>query len=470
MAPLISEELAAINLGDKRLNDRSVKLLSALAENPQASIPAVCGGWAETQAAYRFFDQSRVDEEAVLAPHREATLRRMQQHPVVLLVQDTTELDYTRRRKVIHGAGPLNYENRVGFFQHVQLALTPEKVCLGAVDLTIWGRSFEQCGRHGRRVRKPIEAKESLRFLEGQRQAETLARRVPDATVISIADSEGDIYECFCEEWICPDDGPRQCQWIIRACEDRRLPQKAPERGPWCYYKLWETVTAAPVIATRTVDLPRTRKRQARQASLQVQACSVTLRPPYRPKQEQLSEVLVNAVLVREIEPPQNGDEPIEWMLLTTLPIETPAQVLRIVDYYVVRWQVEVFFRVLKTGCRVEQLQLEHEDRLKPALALYTIVSWRILHVTMQARQQPQQPCDELFDEAEWKAALYVAHGHPPDETPPPLSEFVALVARLGGHLGRTRDGPPGPQVLWIGMQKVIHYAEAWHLFGPGKH
>ena len=108
MAPWISEELAAIDLGDKRLNDRSVKLLSALAENPQASIPAVCGGWAETQAAYRFFDQSQVDEEAILAPHREATLRRMQQHPAVLLVQDTTELDYTRRRKVIHGAGPLN--------------------------------------------------------------------------------------------------------------------------------------------------------------------------------------------------------------------------------------------------------------------------------------------------------------------------------------------------------------------------
>lgn len=133
MAPWTREELATIDLRDKRLEARSRKLLSALAENPQASIPAACGGWAETQAAYRFFDQSRVDEQAILAPHREATLRRIQKHPVVLLVQDTTELDYTRAREIIHGAGPLNWEKRVGFFQHVQLAFTPQKVCLGAV-------------------------------------------------------------------------------------------------------------------------------------------------------------------------------------------------------------------------------------------------------------------------------------------------------------------------------------------------
>jgi hypothetical protein len=199
MQSWIEEELGSIDLGDERLDRRGKVLLERFATQPGASIPGACHGWDETQAAYRFFDNPKVDGQKVLLPHRQATLARMGREPVVLLVQDTTELDYTRPGEVVAGAGPLNWEERIGFFDHCQVAFTPQRLCLGVVDAEIWGRSFEEHGKGQERKHEPIEAKESFRWLEGYRVACQIAGEIPQTKLISVCDREADIYELFLE-------------------------------------------------------------------------------------------------------------------------------------------------------------------------------------------------------------------------------------------------------------------------------
>jgi hypothetical protein len=436
-------------------------LLGRFAADPQASVNGVCRGWKETVAAYRFFNHEAVEERAVLAPHRQATLQRMKEQAVVLVVQDTTELDYTRKHRVVEGAGPLNDESRVGFFDHVQVAFTPQRLCLGVLQMVFWGRDWETFGTCKERKFDPIETKESYRWLVGYREACAIAEQLPQTQIVSIADREGDIYEWFLEaEQAQP---PKRAEWIIRASEDRCLPERDPEAGPFTYRKLWDAMAKAPLLGRRKLKVPKTPQHQARQARMTIRAQKIRCKPPYRAG-VQLPGVELHVILVREEKPPA-GVEPIEWMLLTSLPIETFTQVLQVIDYYTCRWQIEVYFRVFKTGCKVEEVQLEKASRLKPCLALYHIVAWRVLYVTMLGREAPNLPCDVIFADEEWKSAWRVCTHRPPPKRAPKLKLFLPMIAELGGYNGRKQDGPPGPKALWIGIRRMHDFALAWSAF-----
>ncbi len=463
MSPWIGDELATVDLGDKRLNGRMGILLDRIGSQPERSIPAACRGWAETQAAYRFFDNPSVTPEKVLAPHRDATLERIRQQEVVLLVQDTTELDYTRPHERVQGGGPLNWEERIGFFNHTILAVTPERLSLGVVDATIWGRDPDDPNKNDRRKQVPIEEKESYRWIEGYRTTCAVAAQAPATTVVSVSDREGDIYELFVEAQ--PAGTQRKAEWIVRACQDRRLSERA-DAGGWCYQKLWETLAGCPVLGRVEVQIPKSEHRKARQATLAIQARRVRLKPPFRPGSK-LPEVEVGVVRICEVDPPA-GEEPIEWLLLTSLPVETFEAACRVFEFYLCRWQIEVYFRVLKSGCTVEELQLETDERLKPCLALYMIVAWRVLFVTMLGRACPDLSCTLLFADEEWQSVYTIVKRTAPPADAPRLGAFVAMVAQLGGHLGRKHDGPAGPKTLWIGLQRMTDFALAWQAFGPG--
>jgi hypothetical protein len=462
-AEWIEEELMDVDFGDRRLSKRCKLLLGRLATDPQASINGACHGWAESVAAYRFFNHEAVNEEKVLAPHRRATLRRMEQHPVVLLIQDTTELDYTREDLVVAGAGPLNEEERIGFLDHVQVALTPERLPLGVIRMQIWARDWETFRTCKERKYDPIETKESYRWVEGYREACRVAAEVPQTQIISVADSESDIYECFLEAQAAGTSPP--AEWLIRASENRSLPERDEEAGPYCYRTLWDTMDQSPVLGTRRLKIPKTPKRKARKAKITIRAEKIHLRPPYR-RGIRLPEIALHVILVREEKPPA-GEEPIEWLLLTSLPIETLAEVLLVIGYYACRWQIEVFFRVFKTGCKVEQIQLEREERLRPCLALYKIVAWRVLYVTMLGREAPDLPCDVLFTAEEWKSAWMVCNDRKPPKRPPLLKVFLPMIAKLGGYNGRKHDGPPGPKAMWIAIRRITDFGLAWSTFGP---
>jgi hypothetical protein len=462
MRQWIEDEFVDLNLGDKRLEERAKVLLERFTANPQASINSACHGWSETLAAYRFFDNEKVCEEKILEPHRLATLRRMAEHPVTLVVQDTTELDFTGTE--IQGAGPLSYEYRTGFLDHSLMAFTPEGLCLGVLEAQLWARGPEPKAPWKERKHDPIESKESFRWVQMYRQTCALREEALPSQVVMVADSEADIYEMFLEA----QKSPKFCraEYVIRLCENRALPAPDKEAGPEAFHKLFDAIATARVIGRRKLKLSRTPKRKARTAKIEIRAKSITLKPPYR-RGRRLAEVTLNVVLVEEVNAPHD-QEPIRWLLATSLPTDTLANVERVIDYYICRWQIEVYFRVLKTGCKVEDIQLEKADRLKPCLMLYKIVAWRVLYATMLGRECPTLSCDVIFVEHEWKSVWTITKESRPPGTAPPLHEFLKLLAKLGGFNNRRLDGPPGPQAIWSGMRRMHDFALAWTKFGPG--
>ena len=461
MQPWIEQELRTVSLPDERLNVRYRVVLERLSSRPTVSLPAACNGWAETQAAYRFFDNDRLGPESLLQPHYDATLARIRQHPVVLLPQDTTEFDLTRAHEKL--GGPLGDEKHWGLHDHVALAVTPQRLALGVVHQFTWARDPEDFRKRDDARYKPIEEKESYRWLEGYRRACAVAAACPQTQIVCLSDSEGDIYECLAAA--APPEGPK-ADWIVRACQDRCLAD-APAGT------LRARVAAGPTLGTLRIEVSarparshdgskRRQARSARTATVTVQARRVTLQAPWRPGPK-LADVAVNVVLVREVDPPP-GEEPIEWLLLTDLPVDTFAEAGTVIHYYTCRWEVEVFFRVLKSGCTVEELQLETVERLTRCLAVYLIVAWRVLFVMRLGRECPDMPCEAVFTEAEWRAVYQIVKRQPATAMPR-LGELLAMIAELGGYLKRKHDGPPGPQTLWIGLQRARDFALAWSVF-----
>jgi hypothetical protein len=442
----LETELAGIDLGDVRLNRRAQRVLGQLGAKPSLSLPVACGGWGETRAAYRLLDQARVTAASVLAPHIACTQERVQTYERVLCIQDTTELDYTSKKARMGGLGPLNYETRWGMYLHPTLAVTPDRVALGLLDLYSWAREPGSLGA-GKEASRPLEEKESVRWVDGFANVNALAEQLPETRLTYIADREGDIYDLFVEA-PCPESG---ADWLIRGqYHDRRLSDGRT---------LSEALAAAPVLGTITFTRPAGRGKPARPVEQVLKAVRVTLKAPRRPDRT-LSDVTVTALLASEIHPPAD-DEPVEWLLLTNLPIDTPEQAVEKIAWYLCRWSIEVFFKILKSGCKIEELQIECRERLEPALAFYMIIAWRVLMLTQLGRTCPELPCDVVFNEAEWKAVYLVTQRQTLPEQPPSLNTMVRLVASLGGFLNRKSDGFPGPKTLWIGLQRAADFVLA---------
>lgn len=477
MQPWIADEVRTANLGDARLDARFALVLDRLSHKPALKFNAACRGNAEVVGAYRFVNNPKATAQALLDPHIAATLARIREHPVVVLAQDTSEADLTCPNEQMKGVGPLNDASRVGLYLHPLLALTPERLPLGVVGAKFWARDAEAFAQPAavkakQRKAKAIQDKESVRWLEGYQRACVVAQECPQTQVICVSDSEGDIYECLAAGQAVEAAGRRPAAWIVRACQDRALAKDptADAAGP-----LFTAAAAGPVLQRLTIEVSkrvpkskdarkRKQPRAARQAMVTVQAAQLTLRGPWRTGTGKLADVTVNVVLVREQDPPA-GEEPIAWLLLTSLPVETAAQAVVVVQYYCCRWQIEIYFRVLKSGCQIEASQLETREAFEAYLALCLIVAWRVLYLLMLGRECPELPCDAVLGEDEWQAVYAVVTGQPPPAQPPPLGEMVRRIASLGGYLGRKGDGPPGPKAMWLGMQRMTDLALGWHAF-----
>jgi len=475
LAPWVVDEMKTVDLKDKRLNQRLTEVLSQLGGHPAASIPAACGGHAEMTATYRLFDNEKATFEAILQPHLEATRERIASQSVVLLVQDTSEIDLTRPEQQVAGAGPLDSGARRGALLHLLHAFTPDGTPLGTVQAQSWVRDDaappSTSLSRGQRAATPIEDKESFRWVDAFRRAGEQAQRCPSTQLLCLADSEADIYELLAEATA----EPQQVGWIVRACQNRALHRENDQEPAEKH--VCEHVLGQPVLFTHTIQVRgrqakvgcetrgRRQPRQSRKARMEVRAARVTLRPPWRADRK-LPPVTVNAVLVSEVDPPED-DAAVEWLLLTSLPVDEVEQVRQVIQYYCVRWMIEVFFRVLKSGCRVEARRFEHIDRLLSCLAVYLIVAWRTLYVCRLGRGCPEISCEAVFEPAEWKSVWQVIHRTTPPSRPPRLGEMVRLVAQLGGYVNRKAGAPPGPQTIWLGLQRVHDFALSWQLFGP---
>ena len=375
-----------------------------------------------------------------------------------MILQDTTELDFSDHAP--DDAGCLNRDDRFGLYDHTHLAVTPERLCLGVVGEEQFDRRPESLGKTRQRRTLPIEQKESFRWLSGYRLASQLACECSAPQIVSIADSEADIYDIFLEA----EQHATPADFVIRAKEDRCTPESDPDAGPAAYRKVRAEVSASEIRATRTIDLPQTPKRKARKADLEIRALQVEVKPPHA--RSDLPSVIYHVVLVEEINGPGDGTD-VSWLLITTLPIDSVEDILRVIDYYVARWIIEVYFRTFKTGCRVEEIQLETTARIKRCLAFYKIIAWRVMYLTYLNRECPSLPCTAVFDESEWKSVWQVTTRQELPETPPALSEFIPLLARLGGYNNRSSEPHPGPQTIWTGIRRMTDFATAWLAFAP---
>jgi hypothetical protein len=441
----VVSETSSAELGDERLNRRLETVLRRLAAQPDKSIPTASRGWSETQAAYRFFDNEKVTAEKVLAPHQEATRQRLRQHPVVLCVEDTSELDFTSKPET-EGLGPLSYESTRGIYIHPMLAVTPEGLCLGVLEFWRWVRDASDHGGKDRqnRLSRPLEQKESLRWVEGYKKVCALQEEAKETRLVYLADRDSDLFELF------EAAASGSAAWLIRAAQDRAV----QEGG-----LLWERVRQSPCLGQIEFNLAPARGRKTRRVVQSLRAMRVLLRPPYRPDKK-LAPVEVTALLAEEEAPPA-GEDPIQWLLLSSLPVENLSEAHEKIQWYLCRWQIEVYFHILKNGCKVEELQLQSRERIEVALALYLIVAWRVLYLTRLGRTVPDLCCEVAFSPQEWQAAYLVSKRQRPPSKPPRLQEILTLVAGLGGYLARKGDGPPGPKTIWIGLQRVRDFVFA---------
>ena len=446
----VRREFAGAKLGDRRLEARLLALVGAFFAKPQANIPQACGAPAAAKAAYRFFDHDRVTMDALLKPHHQATIDRMRRESVVLVAQDTSSLNYTMHPEM-QGIGPIS--NRVngpqGLIVHSALAFRPDGLPLGLLDIECWARDPNEFGKKKQRHSKPIEAKESFKWIRALSPIGAAAGQCPSSRVVTLADRESDIFEYLLEA------RTRGLDVVVRAKDNRALDQEVQ--------RLWPHMHLRPKAGTIELQVPRHGRQPARTATMSVHFGDVTLSPPQ--DKRQLAPIRMWAVFTREELPPKEVKEPLEWMLLTTVPVTGLVDALERVQWYARRWGIEVFHRILKSGCQIEDRQLGTADRLEACLAIDAVVAWRIHYLTWLGRATPDLPCTVAFEDDQWKAVIVFKTRKPPPDQPPSLRQMIRSIAQLGGFLARKADGEPGTQTLWRGLQRMDDITAAFRSF-----
>jgi len=446
----VEEEFAGARVHDERLRRRLYTLAQDFFAQPGELIPQACSGSrAKSKAAYRFFGNELVDMQSLLKGHVEATAQRVGKHQVVLAVQDTTTLNYTAHPGTA-GLGPINTKSdqAVGLILHDTMAFSSEGTPLGLLDVQCWARDPEEAGKKAQRKERPIEQKESVKWLRSYRALAEVQQLCPHTTLVSVGDREADLHELFHEAQQTP-SGPKL---LVRAERTRQRQVEAAEAEAHEY--LWEKMPAEPVAGHQEVHIPRNGARAARTAKLEVRSASVTLRPP---KDKELADVPMWAVYAREVDSPPEVTSPLQWMLLTTVAVSSFAQAVERLRWYALRWGIEVYHRVIKSGCRIEDRQLNSADRIESCLAIDLVVAWRIYWLTKQSRETPDIPCDVVLNEDEWKVLYASVRDEPPPSEPPSLRDAVRMIAKLGGFLGRKSDGDPGTTTLWRGLVRLAN-------------
>jgi Transposase DNA-binding/Transposase Tn5 dimerisation domain len=440
------DEFGSANLGDARRNERLVELARQLGERPETSLPQALENGKALKAAYRFFDNAQIAHEKILAPHVASSIERMRGQEWILAVQDTTFIDYSSHPHT-EGLGPLHAKGGWGMICHGTLAFTPQSLPLGVLGIRLWTREVDKPKRNSRRARA-IEDKESHKWIDGLNAAASAAAQLPGTRVVSVADRESDVYEFLLHAHTLGIDVLTRASW------DRNV------EGPEGH--LFAALAAAPVIARKKLRLPARKGQAARTAKLKVRACPLTLQSPLNGSARGLAPISLWGVWAHEINPPA-GVEPLDWKLLTT-----NKEALERLDWYAARWGIEVWHRVLKSGCRIEKRQLESFDRLCKMFTIYAVIAWRILYATMLARVVPDMACTAILNEDEWQALYCRVHHSPtPPATAPPLRQAVRWIAKLGGFIGRASDGEPGSQTLWKGFQELIPLTEMYRIMKP---
>jgi len=447
----IEEELAASKLPDARLDKRLRSLVEQLAKGVGRSIPFACQDWAAAKGAYRFFSNDRVGEEQILGGHFLATRERIARtEELFLVVHDTTEFSYKREDMaavglVSKGSVRKDAEGRPVYFTtcginlHSSLALTLDGLPLGLAAVKFWSRKTFQGQKAKRKAHNaPIEEKESVRWLENLRSSTELLGQ-PHRSV-HVGDQESDIFDLF---------GAAQqlgTHFLVRTRADR-LADGGPET-------VAEAIGQSPRRGLYRIAV-RNRKGQESEAVLEIRYRRMRVQTS-KGKKKRYPEQMVTVIEAREQETPPDRER-IDWKLITDLAVSKRREAVEKVQWYALRWKIEVFHKILKSGCRAEQARLRTAPRLVNLLAVFCILSWRVFWLTMTHRIDPNASPELVFTDLELRILdRLVADKPTAHRQRPQLSHYLTKLARLGGYLARNSDPPPGNETIWRGLTRLV--------------
>lgn len=449
----LDDELSGCSLADERLTKRLRKLLEQMEGAVGASIPLACQDWANTKAAYRFFSNDRIDESEILAGHFKATRSRFDaSEGPVLVLQDTTELTYQREKPDLIGvtksinsgkdkAGRLRKHTVCGLLMHSSLAVTLDGLPLGLAAVKFWTRAnFKGTAALKRKInptRVPIEQKESFRWLENLRQSDSLLAD-PDRCV-HVGDRESDIYELFC---LADDLGTH---FLVRTCVDRLAGEGD--------HTIAAEMNEVEPCGIHTVEV-RHGKDAVETVEVELKYHRLRVLPPIG-KQKHYRALTLTVLHAKERQEPV-GRPKIDWKLITDLPVSSHAEAVEKLGWYALRWKIEVFHKILKSGCKAEDVKLRTAERLTRLLCVFCIVAWRVFWMTMVRRSAPDAEPGIALTPVEMQILDRMVPNQAADRaTRPTLSTYLTKLARLGGYLARGKDPPPGNTVMWRGMTRL---------------
>jgi hypothetical protein len=450
----LDDELAGCDFADERLGQRLRKLLERMEGAMEQSLPLACQDWANTKAAYRFLANDRVSEAEILRGHFQATHSRgAASDGIILVLHDTTEFSYQRKRADAVGltcrvnsgkdkAGRFRMHTVCGLLMHSSLAVTTEGLPLGLSALKFWTRKkFKGTAALKRKVnptRIPIECKESIRWLESLRQSTQLLGE-PERCV-HIGDRESDIYELFCTAQ------ELGTHFLVRACVDRLAGDGQ--------HTIADELKEVKVKGRHQVEV-RSRNGEVSHAVVELRYRRIQVLPPIG-KQKRYPALSLTVIHARERRKPRNRAS-LDWKLITDLPVRSRAEAVEKLRWYAMRWKVELFHKILKSGCRAEDARLRTAERLVNLLSLFCILSWRIFWMTMLNRVVPDESPRLALTALEINLldALVQDKG-PRSRRRKTLSHYLTKIARIGGYLARGHDPPPGNTVMWRGLTRLM--------------
>ena len=467
--------LAHARFSDSRHATRMGSIIQRISAHPTASFPEAMGSRAETKATYRFLSNPRIDYRSILAAQYGATAERCIQQDVVLLIQDTSEVNLSGKGATA-GLGHLDHPGCQGVKMHSVLAVSEQGVPQGILDMQCYTRS---AGR-STSVKRPLPQKESYRWITAAQAAEKHLRRARKQMTSSeeTSSEETSSEETSSEETSSEETSlhihiaDRESDFIDFLAAVRDLGGEVLIRAHYnrkvfdSELKIKQQIEQQPVLGHRTISIPAAPKRPARNARLSVRVLSTELAVPTAQKKRLLPQPM-QVLHVYEESAPQ-GATPIEWWLLTTLRITTLQDAFNCVRYYTYRWLIERYHFTLKSGCGIEELQLKDSTRICSAIALYSYVAWRLLWLSYESRVSPDQSCEGALSPAEWQALWCIHHKQrTPPARAPSLGEAVVWIAQLGGFQARRGDGDPGVKTLWRGWRALSEITRAYLLFHP---
>lgn len=460
------EEFKSLKLNNKTNVRRLKFIIESIAKSPESSINKASGDWKNSKAAYRLFQNEKIEISKILEAHQNETKKRSDDFSTILLIQDTSYISYNTHNSVV-GLGKIggnrNSEGGVtgamGLCMHTTLAVSAEAIPIGIANQSVYARDKNKNAT--KKVEKvqnrdiKIEDKESNRWLEHMEATCNLFDS-NEKRIVTVCDRESDIFDFFKKA------ETLNHNFVVRAAQNRILKKSKDKKNE--IEKLWDFTSQISAVGEVVIKIPARNTIPARDAKLEIRYRKVSMNvperhPTYNPKSE--PPIKLNAISIKESTSTCGTNKPLEWMLLTNLPIENLDNCIEALKFYCLRWRIEIFHKILKSGLKVEDCRLSTSDRLTKYLTITSIVAWRIFYMTHFSRSNPDEPCTKIVTDREWKILYFKFNTTKalPKQHPTTL-QVVKWIAQLGGFLARKGDGDPGPITLWRGIRRFYDLCE----------